>query len=162
MTMPEIKTILYTSSLGAHTRPVFRQTLNLAQHLNARIIMLHVAEPIGEIGSALIHSYLTDDLIKKMHDEGIARVLEQMKGRIEKFRDEELKTLGRDIDFEIEPVVAEGHHAETILQQAENLGADMIVMGQENTFGHHSPTTHHVVRQAKIPVVVVPTGKQYL
>ncbi|KEA65421.1 Universal stress protein family [Marinobacterium lacunae] len=162
MALPEIKTILYTSSLGAQTRPVFRQAVQLAHNLKARVIMLHVVEPVGEMGRALIHSYLPDDVIKKMHDEGINRVLEQMKERLEKFRDEELKAIDRDFDFDIEPVVAEGQHAETILRQAEKLGADLIVMGQENTFGHHSPTTHHVVRQAKIPVFVVPTGKQYL
>ncbi len=162
MPLPEIKTILYTTSLGKHTRPVFRHAVQLAHQLQARVIMLHVIEPVGEMGRALLHSYLPEDTIRKMHDEGINRVLEQMRARLEKYRDEELKALGRDFDFELEPVVAEGPHAETILAQAKQQGADLIVMGQENTFGHHSPTTHHVVRQAKIPVFVVPTGKAYL
>lgn len=162
MALPEIKTILYTSSLGAHTRPVFRQTVQLAHSLQARVIMLHVVEPIGEMGRALIQNYLPKEMINSMHDEGIERILEQMKGRLEAFRDEELKAIGRDFDFEIEPAVAEGQHAETIVAQAEKLGADMIIMGAENTFGHHSHTTHQVVRHAKIPVLVVPTGKKYL
>ncbi|SEG71125.1 universal stress protein [Marinobacterium lutimaris] len=162
MSLPEIKTILYTSSLGEHTRPVFRQAVQMANKLNARLLMLHVVEPVGEMGRALIHTYLPDDVIKQMHDEGIARVMEQMKTRVEKYRDEELKELDQEIKFEVEPVIAEGQHAETILAQAEKLGADLIVMGQENTFGHHSATTHQVVRRAKIPVFVVPTGKKYM
>lgn len=85
-----------------------------------------------------------------------------MRARLEKYRNEELKALGRDFDFELEPMVAEGQHAETILAQAEALGADIIIMGKENHFGHHSATTHQVARQAKIPVLVVPTGKEYL
>jgi nucleotide-binding universal stress UspA family protein len=162
MSLPEIKTILYTTSLGEHTRPVFRHAVQLAHQFGARVIMLHVVEPVGEMGRALIHTYLPEDTIKKMHDEGINRILDQMKQRLEKYRDEELKILGRDFDFELETVVAEGQHADTILSQAEKYQADVIIMGQENTFGHHSPTTHHVVRQAKIPVFVVPTGKEYL
>lgn len=162
MALPEIKTILYATSLGKHTRPVFRHAVQLAHTLQARVIMLHVVEPIGEMGRALIQSYMPSDVLRTMHDEGIERIMEQMKQRLERYKDEELKILGRDFDFEIEPVIAEGPHAETISAQAEQLKADLIIMGAENTFGHHSTTTHHVVRHAKIPVLVVPTGKQYL
>ncbi|WP_432696337.1 universal stress protein [Marinobacterium sp. YM272] len=162
MSLPQIKTILYTTSLGEHTRPVFRQAVNLANQFQAHLLMLHVVEPVGEMGRALIHTYLPEDVITKMHDEGIDRVLGQMKERLEKYRDEELKELDHDIAFDVEPVIAEGQHADTILSQAAKLNADIIVMGQENTFGHHSATTHQVVRRAKIPVFVVPTGKEYL
>ncbi|WP_315982774.1 universal stress protein [Aliamphritea spongicola] len=64
MALPKIKTILYTTSLGKHTRPVFRQAVNLAQQFDAHIIMLHVIEPIGELGQALIQNYLPQDLVK--------------------------------------------------------------------------------------------------
>lgn len=161
-TLPEIRTILYTTSLGKHTRPVFRHAVQLAHQLKARVIMLHVIEPLGEMGNALLQTYLPEETIRKMHDEGTNRVLEQMRQRLEKYRDEELQALGRDFDFELTPMVAEGPHAATILEQAKRLKADIIIMGQENTFGNHSPTTHQVVRQAKIPVFVVPTGKEYL
>lgn len=162
MPMPEIKTILYTTPLGKHTRPVFRYAVQLAHQLQARVIMLHVIEPIGEMGKALLHTYLPEDTIRQMRDEGTGRVLEQMRARLEKYRDEELKALGRDFDFQLDPMVAEGTHVETILAQAEAQGADIIIMGKENTFGHHSPTTHQVARRAKIPVLVVPTGEEYL
>jgi hypothetical protein len=36
-TLPEIKTILYAADLVRHMRPVFCQTVSLAQHLNAHI-----------------------------------------------------------------------------------------------------------------------------
>ena len=163
MALPTIKTILYTSSLGKHTRPVFRQAVQLAETYQARVIMLHVVEPVGEMGRALIQNYLPADVIQQMRDEGVERVIGQMKTRLEKYRDEELKELGiDDFPFEIEPVVAEGQHAETIVKQAEAYDADVIVIGAENTFGHHSNTTHQVIRHAKIPVFVVPTGKKYL
>lgn len=162
MSLPEIKTILYTTSLGEHTRPVFRHAVQMANKLKAHLLMLHVVEPVGEMGRALIHTYLPEDVINKMHDEGIDRILAQMKERLEKYRDEELEELNQGIQFDVEPIIAEGQHADTILSQAAAHNADMIVMGQENTFGHHSATTHQVVRRAKIPVFVVPTGKEYL
>lgn len=161
MALPEIKTILYTTSLGKHTRPVFRQAVNLAEQFNSHIIMLHVIEPIGELGHALIQNYLPEETVKKMHDEGIEQVKEQMKQRVAKFCEEELGSLDKALDLDIEHVIVEGNYTDSILHVASNRKADMIVMGSENTFGHHSQTTRQVIKGAKIPVVAVPTGKKF-
>ncbi|GGK77639.1 universal stress protein [Amphritea balenae] len=161
MALPEIKTILYTTSLGKHTRPVFRQAVNLAQTFNAHIVMLHVIEPIGELGHALIQNYLPEDTVKKMHDEGIEQVKEQMKQRVAKFCEEELGSLDKALDMDIEHVIVEGNYTDSILKTASDRKADMIVMGSENTFGHHSQTTRQVIKGAKIPVVAVPVGKKF-
>lgn len=161
MALPEIKTILYTTSLGKHTRPVFRQAVNLAKQFDAHIVMLHVIEPIGELGHALIQNYLPEDVVKKMHDEGISEVKEQMKARVAKFCEEELGSLERAVDLDIEHVIVEGNYTDSILKTANDRGVDMIVMGSENTFGHHSQTTRQVIKGAKVPVVAVPTGKKF-
>lgn len=162
MALPEIKTILYTTSLGKHTRPVFRQAVNLAQNLKARIIMLHIIEPIGELGNALIQNYLPEDIVKKMHNEGIDQVMTQMKARIEKFCEEELGSLDQAVELDIEHRIEEGNYTSSILRVATDCKADMIVMGSENTFGHHSQTTRQVIKGAKVPVLAVPTGKKFV
>ncbi|WP_290703304.1 universal stress protein [Amphritea sp.] len=161
MALPEIKTILYTTSLGKHTRPVFRQAVNLAQTLNARIVMLHIIEPIGELGHALIQNYLPEDMVNKMHDEGIDQVMEQMKARIDTFCVEELGSLDKKVELNLEQVIVEGNYTDSILKAAAKYSADMIVMGSENTFGHHSQTTRQVIKGAKVPVLAVPTGKKF-
>jgi nucleotide-binding universal stress UspA family protein len=162
MALPEINTILYTTSLGKHTRPVFRHAVKLASALNARIVMLHVVEPIGEMGTALMKNYLPADMVKKIHDEGIEEIHQQMHKRIEKFYEEELNSLTDSIKLDIEYVVAEGNHTDTILAESVKHKANMVVMGAENTFGRHSHTTQQVAKHSKIPVVVVPTGKKYV
>lgn len=161
MALPEIKTILYTTSLGKHTRPVFRQAVNLAKQFEAHIIMLHVIEPIGELGHALIQNYLPEDVVQKMHDEGIAEVKDQMKARVAKFCEEELGSLDKLVELDIEHVIVEGNYTDSILKTAHDRQVDMIVMGSENTFGHHSQTTRQVIKGAKVPVVAVPTGKKF-
>ena len=60
--LPEIKTILYATDLSRHMRPVFRHAISLAQHLNAKIIMLHVVEPLGSTGEAVISAYLGSEM----------------------------------------------------------------------------------------------------
>ncbi len=161
MAVPEIKTILYATSLGKHTRPVFRQAVKQAMLNDAKIVMLHVVEPMGEMGHALIQNYVAEDLIKKMHDEGIKEIHNTMQSRIEKFCEDELQSLDKPVVLNIDHRVAEGNHTDSILEAATAVNADMIVMGAENRFGHHSHTSQQVMRHAKIPVLVVPTGKQY-
>lgn len=160
MALPTIETILYATSLGKHTSPVFRYTLQLARSLNAKIIMLHVVEPIGEMGSALIQNYLPQELINKLHDEGVEQIHQQMQERIERFCQQELDNLPTQ-EINVEYAVVEDNHTDGILAKAKACQADLIVMGAENRFGHHSHTAEKVIRQSKIPVVVVPTGKAF-
>ncbi|MEH6624910.1 MAG: universal stress protein [Motiliproteus sp.] len=157
MPLPETNTILYTTSLSKHTRPVFRQAVKLASLNKAKIIMLHVVEPIGEMGQALIENYLPEDLIKKMHDEGIDNIKKTMKDRVIKFYEDELSALNVGLTLDIEQVVAEGNHVDAIVGAAKQLGVDMIVMGSHNKLGRSSVTTRQVIKYSRLPVLVVPT-----
>ncbi len=162
MALPQIKTILYTTSLNEYSRPVFRHAVQMALQNGARIEMLHIVEPIGEMGHALISSYLPDDMVKRVHDEGIQHVLDTMKERVAEFILDELSALPNSASIVIEPHVVEGQQSDTILDQADKLGADVIIMGAESRFGHHGHIASQVIRHAPIPVYVVPTGKQFI
>ncbi|WP_207061510.1 universal stress protein [Motiliproteus sp. SC1-56] len=157
MSLPEVKTILYTTSLSKHTRPVFRHAVKLANVYKAKIIMLHVVEPIGEMGHALIENYLPEDLIKKMHDEGIDNIKRTMKDRVAKFYEDELSHIEDSPALDVEQVVAEGNHGDAIVEVAKKYDADLIVMGSHNRLGRSSGTTRAVIKYSKRPVLVIPT-----
>ncbi|WP_151703980.1 universal stress protein [Nitrincola alkalilacustris] len=157
MSLPELKTLLYTTTLGGNTRPVFRHAVQLALKMNARIIMLHVIEPINATSHALIHNFLPEDVIEKLHTEGVSQMHELMQDRVKKFCDEELDALTGEIKLDIATLVEEGNPTDAILRVAKRMNVDMIVMGAENSFGHHSHTTQEVIREAKLPVFVIPT-----
>ncbi|MDP5291816.1 universal stress protein [Oceanimonas sp. CHS3-5] len=163
MTLPKVKRILYTTSLGPHTRPVYRHALEQARQHQAEVIMLHVINPVGELGEALIKQYLPDELVKKVHDEGVSRVLAQMKTRVQGFFEEELSHLTVPVGVVVTPMVVDGLHDEAILRVAEREKVDLIVMGTEHKFGlhGHSQTTQQVIRRSRVPVLVVPTGREH-
>lgn len=163
MSLPQINKILYTTSLGAYTRSVYRHAIQLAQQNQAELVMLHVVNPVGELGEALIRQYLPKDLVKKVHDEGIAKVIKQMEERVQLFFDEELRNLDAPVKIKVTPKVVEGNHDEAILATAKQEQVDLIVMGTENKLGLHSQshTTQQVIKRSKVPVLVVPTGKDY-
>lgn len=157
MSLPEIKTILYTTTLSKYTRPVFRQAVQLANLYKAKIVMLHVVEPIGEMGHALIQNYLPEELIQKMHDEGIDNIKETMRERVVKFCEEELSALPEPLTLDIDQMVMEGNHADAIIQAAKSHQVDLIVMGSHNRLGRSSQTTRQVIKYSGRPVLVVPT-----
>ena len=82
-TLPEIKTILYTTDLGDNTRPVFLTALSLARQYDARIIMLHVVEPMTSAMQAVVDTYLPAGEAKKVYQDGMKSVLSEMKNRLE-------------------------------------------------------------------------------
>lgn len=161
MNMPKINRVLYTTALGPHSLHVYRYAMQLAASSNAELIMLHVIRPVGAMGEALIKEYLPHDLVEEVHDEGVRRVMEKMKGRIEQFMKDEHKEVDQFSDVTIRPLVVTGRYDQAILDTAATEGADVIVMGSENRAGIQSTKTQRVIRRSTIPVYVVPTGKQY-
>lgn len=156
MPIPTIKTILYATALRPTSRQIFRYALSLVRQYDARMVMLHVVEPVGEMGNTLINEYLPEDLVAKVHDEGVKSILKDMEKRVTLFCEKEIYASGQKFDQPIESLVVVGDHADSILKIAKEQDADLIIMGRDPRWGSH--TTRHVIRNAKIPVTVVPKG----
>ena len=158
--LPKIKTILYATDLGRHMRPVFRHAISLAQHMDAKIIMLHVVEPLGSTGEAVISAYLPNKKADQLERDGMKKILKQMKGRLEDFCKDELELCDKKGAMVKEILVTTGRPADRIPQEAEKHQADMIVMGSwsEGFIGHGliGSTARHVTQISHLPVLVVP------
>ena len=158
--IPEIKTILYATDLGRHMRPVFRHAISMAQHLNARIVMLHVVEPLGSTGEAVISAYLPEKKVEKMERDGMKKILKQMKKRLEDFCRDEIELCGEEDSMVRDIVVATGRPSDKIPEEAEKYHADMIVMGSSSegfiAHGLLGSTARHVTQVSHLPVLLVP------
>lgn len=159
--VPEVKTILYTTALGSHTRPVFRFTVGLAKQINARIILLHVVEPLSNSVRFLIDSYLQPEAAKHLHHVSSQDILEKIHKRMETFCEEELGATLEQTEVISEVRVASGESSEVILYEAERHNVDMIIMGTHTgsglrTGGLLGSTTRRVTHLSKRPVLVVP------
>ena len=159
MPLPQIKNILYTSSMGKHTRVVFRHAVQQARLHQAQLHYLHVIEPIGEVGRALISGYLPQEMIDKLHHEGLDNLKREITDRVDKFFAEELAKLDDSERIEITTLVVQGVRVETIIDVCRELDADLIVMGSSKHLGRTSPTTKAVIKSGVSPVLVIPTHK---
>jgi len=158
--LPMIKRILYTTDLGEQTRPVFRYAISLAQHYQAQIVLLHVLEPLGTYGMALLETYMPKESSEKLHRQVIEKVRLQMQHRVEQFCAEELqlKTVDRHLIENI--LVVEGSPAPTIVRQAKTCQADLVVMGTHSysTLSEMliGSTARKVTQMSPVPVLIVP------
>ncbi len=156
---PKIETILYATDLGEQTRPVFRHAMALAKLYNARIIMLHVVEPMSDTAKTVISTYLSREVTEEIQKKAVREVLTIMKGRLEKFYNDE-ETQADESTLVKEVQVVSGMPSEEILRVAEESGAQMIVLGKSTRkvrgIRVMGSTARRVSRMAGMPVLVVP------
>ncbi|MBU2966747.1 universal stress protein [Amphritea sp. 2_MG-2023] len=155
MSLTSIKTILCTTNLDDHTRPVLREAVNLALSFKAQLIMLHVMKPIGEIGHNIIINNFSKDKALSIYRHELSEIRDKMMKRSLDFFEEEL---GDDIDYSslnMKQVVLDGDRVKNILRMAKK--SDIVVMGSHSYFGYSSNTTRQVIKRSPCPVFVVPT-----
>jgi nucleotide-binding universal stress UspA family protein len=157
---PEIKTILYATDMGDHMQSVFRFALGVAKKHEARIVMLHVAEPLSSGMQFAINAYMPEVSAKEVLRDGMTKALAKMQQRLDKFCEDELEQNPADRELVTGVKVVTGRPAETITQQAQQLEADLIVVGTHTdpSFGAQliGSTARKVTQMSKIPVLVVP------
>ena len=156
---PDISNILYVTDLGDHVRPVFRHALAMAKHYDAKIIMLHVIEPISDTTRAIINSYLDKELTEEVQKATLQKGLVKMKGRLKKFYEDECED-SKQFSHVKEFLVVDGKPSEEILRVAEEDKAELIIMGKSTRkvrgIRVMGSTARRVSRMANVPVLIVP------
>lgn len=145
-----MKTLLTAVDLSPITPKVIEGAGALASSLGAKLILLHVTEPVAAyvpVGAAM--DVITAPIPVEPPD------LEALKSRLE-----ELAAPIRATGVTVETVAAVSLPAEEILEQAGKRGADMLVLGS-----HGHGALYHlfsgsvvtaVLRKATLPVTVIP------
>ncbi len=149
-----IKTILYASDLGDNTRPVFQLAVDLAEKYGAKIVFLHILEPIR----SNVQNWIPPEVLQEILPKNFAEAETRVKERIDTYFAEEVPE-----NTQIKPpkpVVVRGRVTESILQTADDENADLIVMGQHkrSALGEMiiGSSADKVVHHSKRPVIAVP------
>ncbi len=158
--LPKILKILYPTALGAGAPHVFRYALSLAREYGGELHVVHACEPLSPFGQSLVELHLSHEDSEKMHAEAREKVRAQLDRQLRDLIDTEIGRAGGDHNLVASLRVLEGQPADIILQQANDVGADLIVMGKhrhtalgEALIGH---TANRVSHRSNIPVMLVP------
>ena len=160
--IPDVKTILYATALGQHSRPVFRYAISMARQYKAQIIFLHVVEPLSSAARAVLETCMSAEAADMAQRDNMQQVMQQIKMRLKKFCEEEMESSKADVSKVREMLVVAGDPSEEILRVAEKDKVDLIVMGKStgSVFGSSvmGSVSRRVTRHAKVPVLVVPNS----
>ncbi len=143
--------ILIPLDLKTETGNVLERATELGRALGAKLWVLHVAAPDPDfVGYEAGPQYIRDVR---------AGTLREEHGELQRIADE-LTAQG----IAAQPLLVKGPTAETILDEAERLKADIIVMGTHGRRGlakaFMGSTCDDVLRANRFPVLVVPTPIQ--
>jgi len=155
----EMKKVLIALDYDPTAQKVAEVGFSLANTMNAEVTLLHVI-------SDPVYYSLTTDLPIMGHNGDAGKPpsqfanIEGIKKTIQQFLDQSKLHLG---DKTIKTLLKEGDYAESILSTAQDLKAEVIVMGshsrrwlEEILMGS---VTGKVLKQTSIPIFIVPTRK---
>lgn len=162
--LPEIKTILYAADLGDLSLPAFQRAAAEAWRHGARLHVLHVVEAPTSAAAKLIAGYLADEELQALRAGGFRHLTERLAERISAFIEDQIAD---NIRLEHPPVprVEEGRAPETIIRVADDINADLIVMGTR-TRSHTilgrffvGSTAQSVLQLSDRPLLIVPLSQ---
>jgi len=165
--IPQIRNILYATDLTKNSAYAFRYAMNSAQKHDAQIYILHVLEklsPSEEANIAVyVYSYLPHLQLEKIRQEKKNELINRINKRLGEFADQELKDDPEMLKRLASILVVDGDPADEILEKAEELNCDLIVMGThgKGLISHTflGSVSEKVLHRTRKPVFIVPIPK---
>lgn len=159
--IPRFKKILYATDLTENSAYAFRYAVSLAQPHGAKIHILHVLE---EIRGNILSAYFDMEKLQEIREKGKEELKDRIRKRLEIFCEREVLDNPECRDLVASTEVVEGDPAGEILRKADELGADVVVMGTHGKgFLEHAflgSVAEKVLHRIKIPAITIPIPKE--
>jgi nucleotide-binding universal stress UspA family protein len=156
----KITKILYASDIEKGSRPAFRAAINLCGQHGAEITYLHVMEPLSSTAENLIKNLVDTKDVNGLYQESIHNLKDKIEKRIGQFFEEEVEFHDCLNTSKVESRIEAGVAWETIVKVANEMDADVIVMGTRthSAMGQFfsGSTANKVMLNSKIPLLIIP------
>lgn len=160
--IPDVKKILYASDIEKGSRPAFRAAVSLCCHYDAQITYLHVLENEHQ-DNMVLQSLLKDDSMREVYEESLGNLRGKLEERIDHFFKDELEENEMFKEKQVNSIIREGKPWQAIVSVANEIDADIIVMGTRphSGIGHAliGSTANKVMNNSGRPVLIIPLKK---
>ena len=162
--LPTIKNILYLTDLSKNSAYVFRYAVQLARTFDAKITVLHVLKKIDPAMEIPILVHIGEEAYQKLIEEKEQDIIKGIKDRLQEFTEKELQDDPEGTNRVSAILVYEGNPVAEILETANKLNSDLVVMGDHSKgiLAHTflGSTAERLLRHIRRPVLVVPIPKK--
>ncbi len=158
--LPYYENILYATDLTPNSEYAFKHAILLARKSQAKVHLLHVIPEIDAGFRSYVSAVMGAGKLEAFEGQHEEQARIALKGRLEKFAHDELEDRPEDLQNIASIEVVHGHAVSEILQAADRLKVDVIVMGThgKGTIGHTflGSVAEKVLHKSKKPVFVIP------
>jgi len=158
--LPNYNDILVATDLSQSSVNAFKHAVMMARRNKAKIHLLHVVPEVDASMRAYISAMMVKGSLDKFESQHEEEARQEIQRRLKKFAEDELANHPEDLERVATVEVAHGHPVFKILETADRLNADVIVMGSHGKGAiEHAflgSTTEKVLRKSKRPVFVIP------
>ena len=164
MMIPDIKKILYATDLSENARHAFGYAVTLANRHDARITVLHVVEELSSFARSMVADMMGENRLAEAKKKKEKEIISDLTDRLVEFCTE-VRHEQPSCPFVVDnTIVVTGHPVDKIVQQAQEMDADLIVMGSHGRGGIADvtlgSTSRRVLRRCAMPVLVVRLQKK--
>ena len=162
-TKTSINKILYASDIAKGSRPAFRAAMSLCGKYESEITYLHILEPLSSSAQNLIKNLVDTQDVEGIYQQSLVDLKTKIEKRISEFFEEEIEFHDTLETSKIKSRIEEGVAWETIIKIANEIDADVIVMGTRthSAVGQFfsGSTANKVMLNTKRPLLIIPLVK---
>ncbi|WP_429885962.1 universal stress protein [Geoalkalibacter halelectricus] len=160
--LPVYRTLLYATDLSSNAAHAFRHALALARRFEARICILHVLPEVEPAVLNFVATVMGEERLADMELGHKDEVRQEIRMRLEAFACEESGDPNEGATLVSDIRVRHGNPVARILSEADEIDADLIVLGSHGKGRLHytflGSVAEKVLHRSKRPVLVVPLG----
>ena len=157
--IPDIKKILYATDLSDNARYAFGYAISLANRYDAKITVLNVVEELSPFAQSMVEDIVGTERLEALRKDKEVKVIESIKQRLQDFCQQAIQEVP-ECSLAVEKTIVEsGQPVDSVIRHAEEMDADLIVMGSHGqgvladvTMGS---TSRRVLRRCSRPVLII-------
>lgn len=158
--IPEYKKILYATDLSVNSAHAFKHAISLARRYDAKVTLLHVLPEVDPAMMNYVATVMGEEKLAGFELAHKEEIKDEIRRRLHEFAKDELRDHPEDVKRLAEIEVHHGNPVARILEHADELEVDLIVIGTHGKgalkYAFLGSVAEKVLRKCHRPMLVVP------
>jgi nucleotide-binding universal stress UspA family protein len=158
--LPKYQKILVATDLTPNSEHAFKHAVVLARYYDASVYLLHVVPEVDASVRSYVSTIMGQGSLDKFESRHEEEARKEIRQELETFAREELAGHREDLERIAGVNVLHGHPVARILQEADRIGADLIVLGTHGKgavdYAFLGSVAEKLLRKSRKPVLIIP------
>jgi len=158
--IPDYKKVLYATDMSVNSAHAFKHAISLARRYNAKVVLLHILPEVDSATMNYVATVMGEEQLAGFELDHKEEVKDEIRRRLHQFAKEELGDHPEDVERISDIEVHYGNPVAHILQHADGLDVDLIVLGSHGKgamkYAFLGSVAEKVLRKSHRPMLIVP------